>query len=142
MGNVADRQTGELADRQTDEHPNRQTGNRQTGKVVTGAGKQQVARIDDLEAIAKRSKKPLPWYGLAMEYRSLGRLDDAVTTFAKVHEIDARYVPAYFMCAQVHAERNDVAKARAELERGIAVAREVGDAHAEGEMAGMLETLA
>jgi tetratricopeptide (TPR) repeat protein len=98
-------------------------------------------RLEDLQAIAQRSKKPLPWYGLAMEYRSLGRLEEALATFARVHELDARYVPAYFMCAQVHAERGDVAAAKAELERGIAVARAVGDAHAEGEMQAMLETL-
>lgn len=100
-----------------------------------------MARIDDLESIARKSKKPLPWYGLAMEYRSLGRLDDAVATFAKVHELDARYVPAYFMCAQVLAERDNVPAARDELTRGIAVAQEVGDGHAVGEMRAMLESL-
>ena len=100
-----------------------------------------MARIDDLENIAKKSKKPLPWYGLAMEYRSLGRLDESVTTFAKVHELDARYVAAYFMCAQVHAEKGDTAGARAELDRGIEVARAIGDDHALGEMVGMRDTL-
>jgi tetratricopeptide (TPR) repeat protein len=100
-----------------------------------------MARIDDLEAIAKKSKKPLPWYGLAMEYRSLGRTADAVSTFLKVHELDARYVPAYFMCAQVLAEAGDVDEAKAELDRGMQVAREVGDSHAYGEMEAMRETL-
>lgn len=100
-----------------------------------------MARIDELEAIAKKSKKPLPWYGLAMEYRSLGRTADAVATFNKVHDLDARYVPAYFMCAQVLAEAGDVDGAKGELDRGIAVAREVGDDHAAEEMTGMREAL-
>jgi tetratricopeptide (TPR) repeat protein len=100
-----------------------------------------MARVDDLENIAKKSKKPLPWYGLAMEYRSLGRLDDAVATFQKVHEIDAKYVAAYFMCAQVLAEKSDAAAAKAELERGMQAAREAGDDHAYGEMAALKETL-
>ncbi len=98
-------------------------------------------RVDDLEGIAKKSKKPLPWYGLAMEYRSLGRLDDAVATFARVHELDAGYVPAYFMCAQVHAERGAVDDARTELDRGMDAARAAGDEHALGEMQAMRETL-
>lgn len=93
-----------------------------------------VARIDDLEAIAKKSKKPLPSYGLAMEYRSLGRLDDALAAFERVHELDAGYVPAYFMCAQVLAEQGHVDAARAELDKGMAAARQVGDEHAYGEM--------
>ncbi|HEY4222092.1 MAG TPA: tetratricopeptide repeat protein, partial [Myxococcota bacterium] len=96
-----------------------------------------MARIDDLEAIAKKSKKPLPSYGLAMEYRSLGRLDDAIAAFERVHELDAKYVAAYFMCAQVHAERGAADHARAELDRGIAAARAVGDDHALSEMQGM-----
>src|SRR4051812_27727368 len=100
-----------------------------------------MARIDDLEAIAKKSKKPLPWYGLAMEYRSLGRLDESVATFARVHELDAKYVAAYFMCAQVQAEKGDVAGAKSELDRGMQIAREVGDDHAFGEMQAMKETL-
>ncbi|MCC7107934.1 MAG: tetratricopeptide repeat protein [Deltaproteobacteria bacterium] len=97
--------------------------------------------LDQLLAIAGKSKKPLPWYGVAMEYRSLGRPDDAVATFQKVHEIDPRFVAAYFMCAQVHAERGEAESARAELEAGMTAARAVGDAHAEAEMRELLETL-
>lgn len=103
-----------------------------------GAG---VARIDDLEAIAKKSKKPLPSYGLAMEYRSLGRLDDAIAMFRRVHELDARYVAAYFMCAQVLAEQGNVEAARTELDHGMTAAREVGDDHALGEMSEMRASL-
>lgn len=100
-----------------------------------------MARIDDLEALARKSKKPLPSYGLAMEYRSLGRLDDAVEAFRRVHELDARYVAAYFMCAQVLAEKGDAAGARAELDAGMKAAREVGDEHAYAEMEQMRATL-
>ena len=61
-------------------------------------------RLEDLKRIAERSKKPLPCYGLAMEYRSVGEYMSAVDTFERVHAIDPKYVPAYFMCAQVYAE--------------------------------------
>ena len=100
-----------------------------------------MSRLDDLQRIAAKSKKPLPWYGLAMELRSAGEFGRALETFARVHEIDARYVPAYFMCGQLLAEQGRDAEAKAELLRGIGVAREVGDAHALGEMHGLLDTL-
>jgi tetratricopeptide (TPR) repeat protein len=101
-----------------------------------------VPRLDDLLAIAQRSKKPLPWYGLAMEYRSLGRSDDAISTFEKVHTLDPSYVAAYFMRAQVHAERGELDRARDALRAGIAAAEKANDAHAVGEMQAMLEGLA
>ncbi len=97
--------------------------------------------LAQLLSIAEKSKKPLPWYGVAMEYRALGRLDDAVTTFRHVHQLDPGYVPAYFMCAQVMAARGDAEGARAELAEGIERARAAGDGHAEGEMRDLLETL-
>jgi Tfp pilus assembly protein PilF len=100
-----------------------------------------MSRIPDLEKIAAKSKKPLPWYGLAMEYRSAGDTARAVETFEKVHALDPNYVAAYFMCAQVRVEIGDVEGARAELDRGIAAARAVGDDHALSEMMGLKESL-
>lgn len=101
-----------------------------------------MTRLEDLKRIAEKSKKPLPWYGLAMEYRSVGEYALSVETFQRVHGIDPKYVPAYFMCAQVLAEfLADAIGARRELEAGIAVASEVGDDHAAAEMTAMLETL-
>jgi tetratricopeptide (TPR) repeat protein len=100
-----------------------------------------MSRIEQLEKIAARSKKPLPWYGLAMEYRSQGDVEKALATFARVHEIDPRYVAAYFMCGQLLAEQGRSAEARAELTAGLVVARETGDGHAVGEMQGLLDTL-
>ncbi|MDP2344433.1 MAG: tetratricopeptide repeat protein [Deltaproteobacteria bacterium] len=100
-----------------------------------------MSRLEDLVRIASKSKKPLAWYGLAMEYRSAGDVDNALATFKKAHEIDAAYVPAYFMCAQMLAELGRTEDARAEVQRGLQVAREVGDTHALGEMSQLLETL-
>ncbi|MCC7074641.1 MAG: tetratricopeptide repeat protein [Deltaproteobacteria bacterium] len=97
--------------------------------------------LEQLLSLAAKTKKPLPWYGVAMEYRALGRLDEALVTFQQVHELDAGYVPAYFMCAQILAERGEVARARAELAEGMARARAAGDDHAEAEMRDLLETL-
>ena len=100
-----------------------------------------MSRLDDLLALTKKSKKPLAWYGLAMEYRGLGDVDNAVATFKHVHVLDANYVAAYFMCAQLMAElgRND--EAIAELDAGLAAATTVGDDHAAGEMRALRDEL-
>jgi tetratricopeptide (TPR) repeat protein len=100
-----------------------------------------MSRLNELLAITAKSKKPLPWYGLAMEYRGGGQLDLAVETFRKVHALDPSYVAAYFMCGQVLAEQGLHEAARDELVRGIAVARQIGDSHALGEMQGLLDSL-
>ena len=100
-----------------------------------------MSRLEELNRIAAKSKKPLPWYGLAMEYRSVGDVDNALMTFAKVHELDSRYVAAYIMCAQLLAELGRDDEARAEVQRGLQMAREVGDVHAQGEMTSLLQSL-
>ncbi len=101
-----------------------------------------MSRLDELLALTKKSKKPLAWYGLAMEYRGLGDVDNAIATFKQVHVIDADYVAAYFMCAQLLAElgRND--EAIAELDVGLAVAAKVADDHAASEMRALRDELA
>ncbi len=100
-----------------------------------------MSRLDDLKAIAARSKKPLAHYGLGMEYRSAGDVENALLCFRRVHEIDRNYVAAWFMCAQMLAEAGRVDDARKEVEEGIAIARAVGDGHALGEMQGLLDSL-
>lgn len=100
-----------------------------------------MSRLDDLRALTAKTKKPLAWYGLAMEYRGLGMNDDAVATFKRVHELDAGYVAAYFMCAQLLAELGRDDDARAELAVGMAQARTAGDGHALGEMQALLDSL-
>ena len=98
-------------------------------------------RIRSLRALAERKNKPLHWYGLAMALRDADETDEAIATFHRVHDIDPRYVPAYFMRAQVHEERGELDEARRALERGLEVAAAVGDEHAAAEMRSMLEGL-
>jgi tetratricopeptide (TPR) repeat protein len=81
------------------------------------------------------------WYGLAMEYRSLGRHDDALATFERLREADPGYVPMYLMCGQMLQGLGRAEDARAWLSSGIAAARAKGDAHALSELEGALATL-
>jgi tetratricopeptide (TPR) repeat protein len=80
------------------------------------------------------SKDPFAWYGLALEYKGLGRHDDAVATFAKLRELDAGYVPQYLMCGALLLELGRTAEAREWLTEGIATARAKGDSHALSEL--------
>ncbi len=100
-----------------------------------------MSRLLQLQALTAKTRKPLPWYGLAMEHRSTGDLAQAVTTFRHVHVLDPKYVAAYFMCGQVLAELGDSEAAALELRHGIDVARAVGDGHAVGEMSSLLDSL-
>jgi len=80
------------------------------------------------------SKDPFAWYGLALEYKSVGRSDDAVATFGKLREIDPGYVPQYLMCGTLLLELGRTEEARTELTLGAQVARAKGDTHALSEI--------
>lgn len=83
---------------------------------------------------AAGTKDPFAWYGLALEYKGLGRHDEALATFVKLREIDAGYVPQYLMCGAMLVELGRAAEAREWLTQGIATARAKGDTHALGEL--------
>ena len=90
---------------------------------------------------ADGSTDPLAWYGLALEYAGLDRLDEALATFVKLREMNGRYVPMYLMAGQVLAKAGRVAEARAWLEQGVGEARGQGNTHALGEMQEALASL-
>jgi tetratricopeptide (TPR) repeat protein len=80
------------------------------------------------------SKDPFAWYGLALEYKSLGRADEAVATFEKLRTLDASYVPQYLMCGSMLLDLGRVDEARAWLDAGVSTARAKGDGHALSEL--------
>jgi len=73
-------------------------------------------------------------YALAMEYRALGRTDEALRTFDGLRKKDANYVPMYQMAGQLLVGMGRGAEARQWLEAGIEVARRAGDAKASNEL--------
>lgn len=83
---------------------------------------------------AAGSKDPFAWYGLALEYKGLGRIDDALATFGKLRDLDPTYVPQYLMCGALLLELGRTAEARTWLTDGIAAARAKGDSHALSEL--------
>ncbi|MFO0755943.1 MAG: tetratricopeptide repeat protein [Byssovorax sp.] len=92
-------------------------------------------RLLFLEKITSEgSRDSFAWYGLAMEYGNLGRLDESLRTFEKLREMDAAYVPMYLMCGNFLAKGGRVAEAKAWMEAGIAAAQKKGDSHALSEL--------
>jgi len=82
------------------------------------------------------------WYALALEYKGLGRVDDAVSTFTALRQKDTTYVPMYLMCGTMLIEANRRDEAREWLTAGVSAARAKGDTHAAGEIEGALASLA
>jgi tetratricopeptide (TPR) repeat protein len=74
------------------------------------------------------------FYALAMEYRSLGRGEDALRTFTELREKDAEYVPMYLMAGQLLSEMGRNSDARGWFEAGIEAADRAGDGKAKSEL--------
>jgi hypothetical protein len=87
------------------------------------------------------SDDPFAWYGLAMEYRSLSRWEDALRTFEELRSRSPAYVPMYLMCAQVLESLGRPDDARTWLGQGAEAARAKGDEHALSEIEGALSRL-
>jgi predicted Zn-dependent protease len=87
------------------------------------------------------SADPFAWYGLAMEYRTLGRHDEALAAFESLRARTPDYVPMYLMCGQMLEQMGRVPDAKAWMTAGIDAARKKGDAHAAGELEGALSAL-
>lgn len=81
------------------------------------------------------------FYGLAMEYRKEGRVEDAVATFGKLRDKDPGYVPMYLMAGQTLIDAGRAAEARAWLESGVAIATQKRDSHALGELESALASI-
>ncbi len=98
-------------------------------------------RMEQIEALlADDPADPFLRYGLAMEHASVG--EDAAAAEHLLRLIaETPYVPAFLMAGQILNRLNRADEACAVLRRGIAAAREQGNAHAEGEMATLLASI-
>lgn len=84
--------------------------------------------------VAAKPDDPFPRYGLAMEYKKLGRDDDAAAAFAALAERHPSYVPGYLMYGNLLEAMGRGAEAGEIYDRGIEVAGAAGDEHAVGEL--------
>ena len=94
-----------------------------------------------LKMTSREGADSFAWYALAMEYKGLGRLDEALSTFETLRARDEDYVPMYLMCGTMLVEANRRDEAKTWLTAGLASARKKGDAHAAGEIETALASL-
>jgi|SRR5690606_14313372 len=80
--------------------------------------------------VGTKPDDPFPRYGLAMEYKKLGRNDDAVRAFETLSEGHPAYIPAYLMHGNLLEAMGRSEQAAAVYGQGMKVAREAGDDHA------------
>lgn len=78
-------------------------------------------------------------YGLAMEYRKLGRVEEALSAFEALRSVDPSYLAMYLMAGQLLLEARRPDEARVWLEQGIELATRVGNTQALGELSDALE---
>jgi predicted Zn-dependent protease len=101
-----------------------------------------MSRREQLEELLKSDPDDVfLQYALALEFVSAGDADEGLKRLANVNDQHPDYVAAYFQRGQVLAGQDRSDEAREILTRGVTVARQVGDAHAEGEMNEFLATL-
>jgi tetratricopeptide (TPR) repeat protein len=100
------------------------------------------SRVDMLKAfIAQRPGDPFPRYGLALEHKNAGRLDEAWGAFAELLEKHPTYTAAYLHAGNTAVALGRADDARAVYVRGVEACARAGDAHARGELEGALASL-
>jgi tetratricopeptide (TPR) repeat protein len=100
------------------------------------------SRIDMLKAfIAQRPSDPFPQYGLALEHKNAGQLEEAWGAFAALMEKHPTYTAAYLHAGNTAVALGRVEDARAVYARGVEASTKAGDTHARGELEGALAAL-
>jgi tetratricopeptide (TPR) repeat protein len=87
-----------------------------------------------LNIIAAKPGEPFPRYGLAMEYKKLGRHDEAIAAFEELARLHPGYVPGYLMHGNLLVALERREQAVSVFDKGIAAAVAAGDDHAESEL--------
>jgi tetratricopeptide (TPR) repeat protein len=92
-------------------------------------------RVATFKSFIERSPKdPFPRYGLAMELKGQGKLEEARAAFAELIESFPDYVPTYLMAGGTLAALGQRDEAASIYRTGIEVAGRRGDHHARGEL--------
>jgi tetratricopeptide (TPR) repeat protein len=99
-------------------------------------------RVETFKTFISRTPgDPFPRYGLAMEYKTSGRLAEAWATFQELIEKFPDYVPSYLMAGGTLVALGQAETARGVYERGIEAATRRGDLHARKELESALAEL-
>ena len=91
--------------------------------------------------IAQRPADPFPHYGLALEHKNAGQLEEAWAVFGELMQKHPTYTAAYLHAGNTALALGKVEEARAVYARGIEACVKAGDGHARGELEGALAGL-
>jgi|SRR5262245_25234457 len=94
-----------------------------------------------LEFTKNHPNDPFALYGLAMEYKNRGRLEDAAERFGALILAHPEYTPAYLHAGNTQVELGHRDQARSIYQAGIAACARKGDAHAQSELQTALSSL-
>lgn len=98
-------------------------------------------RLEMLEQFVKDSPKDsFCWYGLALEYKSLGRIDEAVQTLKRLVEMDPDYSSAFLQLGNLLRDSSP-SEAKAIFQRGVQAAQRKGEWKNKSEMEAALQEL-
>lgn len=101
-----------------------------------------VSRLEQLQQLAiENSGDPFPCYGLAMEFKRLGNLREAIQTFSKLIEQHPKYIPTYYQFATTLSLSGANQQARKILSNGIQMSEKQGDQHSKEELTQALKEL-
>jgi predicted Zn-dependent protease len=99
-------------------------------------------RLTFLETLVKSGKADaFARYGLGMEYRKAGMIEEALSAFSALREVSPDYVPQYLMAGQMLIDAGRKEEARGWLEAGRTEAARQGNSHALGELESALGNL-
>jgi predicted Zn-dependent protease len=87
-----------------------------------------------LSFVAQRPDDPFTRYSLAMQLRSMGRLEEAAEAFGETGRRSPDYVPTWLMLGQTLEALGRDEAAEAAYEAGVAAAERKQDHHARGEL--------
>ena len=94
-----------------------------------------------LQFVSAQPNEPFPRYGLAMEYKNLGQLEEAARAFGELMTRYPDYTAAYLHAGNTLVELGRRHEARQVYQVGIEACRRKGDAHALGELEAALGLL-
>jgi tetratricopeptide (TPR) repeat protein len=91
--------------------------------------------------IAQRPNDPFPRYGLALEHKNAGQLEEAWAVFTALIDAHPTYTAAYLHAGNTAVALGRLDDARAVYARGLDACAKAGDAHARGELEDALASL-
>lgn len=107
---------------------------------MVAAMNKRLAMLEKMTATG--SADAFAWYGLAMEYRNEGRLDEAVRAFESLRSTFPDYLAQYLMAGQTLIKLGKPEPAIIWLQQGIDLARAQGNGKALSELQSALQEAA